>query len=235
MALCLMTSVRSCTQLLRDRANFFQSLLHFLLTSLALTMSSPILRRLIWLGQRLLCCISGSSWVATASRPQLKITTTIEALIRAEQVLHPEKHLVPGPQVTPPPLHPLLTRGLPAPPHQCNGSAHINGSPRQQNASDRSDSAHAGADRSDTHSSPLKQNQQSTAGGVTLSPYNEKPQGLGILQSPDTEGSLIIHDSPVTEDDLRTAVTRSATLIGSPASPMDLDSKILQIDAEILS
>ncbi|KAI4763319.1 hypothetical protein E4T52_08041 [Aureobasidium sp. EXF-3400] len=157
-----------------------------------------------------------------------------EILIRAEQVLHPEKHLVSASQVTSPPMYPPPTRDLPAPPGQRNGSARINGSPRQQNASVRSDSAHAGADRSDTFSSPLKQAQQSPAGGVTLGPYNEKPQGLGILQSPTTEGSLIIHDSPVTEDDLRTAVTRSATLIGSPTSPMDLDSKILQINAEIL-
>jgi hypothetical protein len=157
-----------------------------------------------------------------------------EILIRAEQVLHPEKHLVSASQVTSPPLYPPPNRDLPAPPHQRNGSAHTNDSPRQQNASVRSDSAHAGADRSDTHSSPPKQVQQSPAGGVTLSPYNEKPQGLGILQSPTTDESPVIHDSPVTEDDLRTAVTRSATLVGSPASPMDLDSKILQINAEIL-
>jgi len=69
-----------------------------------------------------------------------------------------------------------------------------------------------------------------------LSPYNEKVQGLGILQSPTTDGSptSLARDSPVIEEDLRVAVTRSATLVGSPASPMDLDSKILQINAEIL-
>jgi hypothetical protein len=65
-------------------------------------------------------------------------------------------------------------------------------------------------------------------------------KGLGILQSPTTDGSPtinnspIVEHSPITEADLRTAVTRSATLIGSSTSPMNLDSKILQINAEIL-
>ena len=159
-----------------------------------------------------------------------------EILIRAEQVLHPEKHLVSTSQVTSPPLHPPPTRDLPSPPGQRSGSARTIGSPGQHNASVRSDSAHAGADRSDKYLSPLKQVQQSPPGGVTLSPYNEKVQGLGILQSPTTDGSptSLAHDSPVIEEDLRVAVTRSATLVGSPASPMDLDSKILQINAEIL-
>ncbi|KAH0287960.1 hypothetical protein KCU62_g5605, partial [Aureobasidium sp. EXF-3399] len=160
-----------------------------------------------------------------------------EILIRAEQVLHPEKHLVSASQVTSPPLHPPPTRDLPSPPGQRSGSAHTVGSPGQHNASVRSDSAHAGADRSDKYRSPLlKQVQQSPPEGVALSPYNEKVQGLGILQSPTTDGSptSLARDVPVVDDDLRVAVTRSATLVGSPASPMDLDSKILQINAEIL-
>lgn len=159
-----------------------------------------------------------------------------EILIRAEQVLHPEKHLVSASQVTSPPLYPPPTRDLPSPPSQHNSSARNPGSPGQHNASIRSDSAHAGADRSDKYSSPLKQVQQSPPGGVGLSLYNEKLQGLSILQSPITDGSptSAAHDSPDVDTDLRAGVTRSATLIGSPSSPMDLDSKILQINAEIL-
>ena len=47
-------------------------------------MSSPISRKFIWLGQKLLCCILGSFWVAIAIDAELKIATKIEALIRAE-------------------------------------------------------------------------------------------------------------------------------------------------------
>jgi hypothetical protein len=161
-------------------------------------------------------------------------------LIRAEQVLHPEKRLITAAQVTTPPLYPPPTRDLPTPPHQRDGSARTDGSPHQHNAYARSDSAHAGADRSDNYPSPLKQAQQSPPGGVSLSPYNMDVKGLGILQSPTTDGSLTINNSPIiehsptTEADLKTAVTRSATLIGSSTSPMNLDSKILQINAEIL-
>jgi hypothetical protein len=54
------------------------------------------------------------------------------------------------------------------------------------------------------------------------------------LESPTTDGSPTVKYSPVIEADLRAAVTRSATLIGSPASPMNLDSKIQQVNAEIL-
>jgi hypothetical protein len=162
-----------------------------------------------------------------------------EILIRAEQVLHPEKRLVTAAQVTTPPLYPPPTRDLPTPPRQRNGSDHTHGSPHQRDASARSDSAHAGADRSDNYPSPLKQ-AQSPPGGVSLSPYNMALKSLGILQSPTTDGSPtvnnspIIEHSPMAEADLRTAVTRSATLIGSSTSPMNLDSKILQINAEIL-
>lgn len=159
-----------------------------------------------------------------------------EILIRAEQVLHPEKQLVSASQVASPPLYPPPTRDLPSPPGQHDSSARATGSAGQQNASVRSDSAHAGADRSDKYPSPLKQVQHSPPGGVGLSPYNEKLQGLGILQSPSSDGSPTspAHESPNVHTDLRAAVTRSATLIGSPSSPMDLDSKILQINAEIL-
>lgn len=159
-----------------------------------------------------------------------------EILIRAEQVLHPEKQLVSASQVTSPPLYPPPDRDLPSPPGQHDGSARTPGSTGQHNASIRGDSAHAGADRSDKHPSPLEQVQQSPPGGVGLSPYFKKFQGLGILQSPTTDGSPTspAHDVPGVDTDLRAAVTRSATLIGSPSSPMNLDSKILQINAEIL-
>jgi hypothetical protein len=157
-----------------------------------------------------------------------------EILIRAEQVLHPEKRLISASQVTTPPLYPPPTRDLPTPPRQANGSARTTASPHQHNASARSDSAYAGTDRSDSYPSPLKHIEQSPPGGVSLSPYVQRVQGLGILQSPTTDGSPTVKYSPVIEADLRAAVTRSATLIGSPASPMNLDSKIQQINAEIL-
>ncbi|CAD0096743.1 unnamed protein product [Aureobasidium vineae] len=151
---------------------------------------------------------------------------------RAEQVLQPEKRLIAVQQVNSPPLYPPPDRELPQSPQQRDGSARTNGSPRQHNASIRSDSAHAGADRSDKHSSqyssPLKQVQQSPPGGVSLSPYNNKMQGLAISQPPTAD------NSPTTGGCLNGAATRSTTLIGSSASPMNLDSKIRQINNEIL-
>jgi hypothetical protein len=47
-------------------------------------MCSPISRKFIWLGQTLLYCTLGSSWVVIASRTELKLATKIEALNRAK-------------------------------------------------------------------------------------------------------------------------------------------------------
>ncbi|KAH0365226.1 hypothetical protein KCU65_g6238, partial [Aureobasidium melanogenum] len=141
---------------------------------------------------------------------------------RCEQVLQPEKRLIPVPQVTSPPLYPPPDRELPTPPRQRNGST---SQAHQHDASVRSDSAHGGADRSEKHSSPLKQAQQSPPGGVPMS----KVQNLDILQP------TLADNAPITKNNFRAAVNERGTRIKSPVSPVNLDSKIEQMNKEILA
>ncbi|KAG9733767.1 hypothetical protein KCU73_g10953, partial [Aureobasidium melanogenum] len=143
---------------------------------------------------------------------------------RCEQVLQPEKRLIPVQQVTSPPLYPPPTRELPTPPRQRSGSAHTDDYPRQHDASVRSDSAHDGADRSEKYSSPLKQAQQSPPGGIPMS----KVQNLDGLQL------ALAENAHITKGNSRAAVNETSTSIRSPVSAMNLDSKIEQINNEML-
>ncbi|KAG9658232.1 hypothetical protein KCU64_g4650, partial [Aureobasidium melanogenum] len=144
---------------------------------------------------------------------------------RYEQVLQPEKRLIPVQQVTSPPLYPPPTRELPTPPRQRNGATRTDDYSRQHDASIRSDSAHGGADRSEKHSSPLKQAQQFPPRSIPIS----KVQNLDILQPTFTD------NAPIAKDVSRAAVNEAATRIKSPVSPMNLDSKVEQINNEIIA
>ncbi|KAG9942457.1 hypothetical protein KCU85_g9198, partial [Aureobasidium melanogenum] len=156
----------------------------------------------------------------------VRILHDMTAIIsRCEQVLQPEKRLIPVPPVTSPPLYPPPDRELPTPPRQRNGSARTDDYPRQPDASIRSDSAHGGADRSEKHSSPLKQVQQSPPGGVSMS----KVQKLNILQHP------LAGNATMVKGNSKGTVNEAASRIRSPVSPMNLDSKIEQINKEILA
>lgn len=122
-------------------------------------------------------------------------------------------------------MYPPPTRKLPTPPRQHNDAARANDYTRQHDATVRSDSAHDGTDRTEKPPTPIKQAQQSPPGGVHLS----KVQNLDTPQPAITNGMAII------QEDRRAAVNKSATRIRSPISPMNLDSKIEQINNEILA
>lgn len=148
-----------------------------------------------------------------------------DVVSRCEQALRPEKSLLPVQQILSPPLYPPPDRELPTPPRQRHESARTNDYHHQHDATVRSDSAHAGADRSEKLPSPLEQAQQSPPGGVYISK----------VQSPNTFQPKIAGDAAATKGNARAALDKSATRIRSPISPMNLDSKIEQINNEILA
>lgn len=148
-----------------------------------------------------------------------------DVVSRCEQALQPEIRVIPVQQILSPPLYPPPTRELPTPPRQRNDSTRTNDYPRQHDATVRSDSAHAGADRSEKLLSLPKQAQQSPPGGVHIS----KLQDFATFQ-PKTAG-----DAATIKEDPRAAVNKTAMRIRSPVSPMNLDSKIEQINNEILA
>ncbi|KAK6006558.1 hypothetical protein QM012_006968 [Aureobasidium pullulans] len=148
----------------------------------------------------------------------VKILHEMTAVIsRCEHVLQPEKRLIPVNPIASPPLYPPPDRELPTPPRQRNDSARTNHYARQHDASTRSDSAYGGAGRSEKHASPLNHGQQSPIG----SSYLSKAQNHNDADKP--------------EKNSRAASKKSATRIRSPISPMNLDSKIEQINKEILA
>ncbi|KAI5274766.1 hypothetical protein E4T47_02316 [Aureobasidium subglaciale] len=170
---------------------------------------------------------------------------------RAEDVLQPERRLVPPIKLqNSPPLYPPPDRELPAPPRQYDGSPrqersvhHYNGTARDEKSlpeyvgsSDeegslpkcRGSSGNGPTRMSDFPMPPI-QTALSPSGGVKLNNLHEQVKDLGILKSPTTD------DSPASEGPKIGTLTRSGPVIEPPHSPMNLDSRIQQINDEIVA
>ncbi|KAI5203691.1 hypothetical protein E4T39_04062 [Aureobasidium subglaciale] len=170
---------------------------------------------------------------------------------RAEDVLQPERRLVtPTKLQNFPPLYPPPDRELPAPPHQYDGSPRQERSIHQYNGSSNdgkslpeyvgssdeegpllkcNGSSENGSTRMSDFPMPPIQTAVSPPGGVKLNTLYEQIQGVGILQSPITD------DSNTLEGPKIGVLTRSAPVIESPRSPMNLDSRIQKINDEIVA